>query len=122
MNHYTQTPVNTVFYVAFFSLLLGLLAFAGAEAINAIFSLSIVALYIAYAIPIYARFAFKNDFKPGPFNLGVFVRASAHSDHIRPLTVPSIRANPLAILPSSGCCSWESCFFSRQRLKQMSQT
>ena len=75
MNHYTQTPVNTVFYVAFFSLLLGLLAFAGAEAVNAVFSLSIVALYIAYAIPIVARFVFDNDFKPGPFHLGAFVRA-----------------------------------------------
>ena len=78
MNHYTQTPVNTVFYVAFFSIVLGLLAFAGAEAVNAIFSLSIVALYVAYAIPIVARFAFKNDFKPGPFHLGVFVRASSY--------------------------------------------
>lgn len=73
MNKYTQTPVNTVFFVALLSLLLGLLAFAGPQAINAIFSLSIVALYVAYAIPIVARFAFDNDFKPGPFNLGIFV-------------------------------------------------
>lgn len=74
MNYYTKTPVNTVFYVAFFSLLLGLLVFAGDQAINAVFSLSVVALYIAYGIPIAARFIFKNDFEPGPFTLGVFVR------------------------------------------------
>jgi amino acid transporter len=74
MNKYTQTPVNTVIFVAILSLLLGFLTFAGPQAINAIFSLSVVALYIAYAIPIVARFTFKNDFKPGPFNLGVFVR------------------------------------------------
>jgi amino acid transporter len=74
MNHYTQTPVNTVIYVAFFSVLLGLLVFAGPSATNAIFSLSVVSLYVAYSIPIAARFLFKNDFKPGPFNLGSFVR------------------------------------------------
>lgn len=73
MNDYTKTPVNTVIYVAILSLLLGLLAFAGPSATNAIFSLSIVALYVAYAIPIAARFVFKNDFQPGPFNLGRFV-------------------------------------------------
>lgn len=90
MNHYTQTPVNTVFYVAFFSLLLGLLAFAGPEAINAIFSLSIVALYIAYAIPIFARFAFNNDFTPGPFNLGVFVRKNSFWVADNSLTLSSL--------------------------------
>ena len=46
MNSFTGTPVNTVWFVAVFSLLLGLLAFAGDAAINAIFSMSIVALYI----------------------------------------------------------------------------
>ncbi|KAL1740224.1 amino acid/polyamine transporter I [Schizophyllum fasciatum] len=70
MNKYTGTPVNTVWFVASLSLLLGLLVFAGEQAINAIFSLSIVALYIAYAIPIIARFTGDNDFKPGPFYLG----------------------------------------------------
>ena len=74
MNGYTKTPVNTVIYVAILSLLLGLLAFAGPSATNAIFSLSVAALYVAYTIPIAARFVFKNDFKPGPFNLGIFVR------------------------------------------------
>ncbi|KAI6145912.1 hypothetical protein BKA82DRAFT_29634 [Pisolithus tinctorius] len=50
----------------------GLLAFAGTAAINAIFTMSITSLYVAYAMPIFARFAFDNDFKPGPFNLGIF--------------------------------------------------
>jgi len=74
MNSFTKTPVNTVWFVAGFSVILGLLSFAGAQAINAIFAISVTALYIAYMIPITARFVFKNDFKPGPFNLGVFVR------------------------------------------------
>lgn len=34
------------------------------------FSLSVTALYIAYGVPIAARFLGSNDFKPGPFNLG----------------------------------------------------
>ncbi|OAX32315.1 amino acid transporter [Rhizopogon vinicolor AM-OR11-026] len=72
MNGFTKTPVNTVWFVAGFSVILGMLSFAGAQAINAIFAISVTALYIAYAIPITARFVFKNDFKPGPFNLGVF--------------------------------------------------
>ncbi|KAI5120016.1 hypothetical protein M0805_008477 [Coniferiporia weirii] len=72
MNSYTKTPVNTVWFSSVLATLLGLLVFAGAQAINAVFTLSVVALYIAYAIPIVARFAFKNDFKPGPFSLGVF--------------------------------------------------
>ena len=48
MNAHTGTPVNTVWFTCGFAVLLGLLAFAGAQAINAVFSLSIVALYIAY--------------------------------------------------------------------------
>ncbi|KAH9834444.1 APC amino acid permease [Rhodofomes roseus] len=70
MNSFTGTPVNTVYFTCAFSLLLGLLAFAGDAAINAIFSLSVVALYVAYAIPIAARFLGDNDFQPGPFSLG----------------------------------------------------
>ncbi|KAJ6619043.1 amino acid/polyamine transporter I, partial [Mycena sp. CBHHK59/15] len=72
MNSFTRTPVNTVVFDAFFSLILGLLVFAGPQAINAVFAISVTALYIAYAIPIVARFAGNNDFKLGPFNLGVF--------------------------------------------------
>ena len=53
--------------------LFGALTFPGAQATNAVFAVSIAALYVSYAIPIVARFVFENDFKPGPFNLGVFV-------------------------------------------------
>jgi hypothetical protein len=74
MSKTTGTPVNTVVFDAFFSLVVGLLVFAGPQAINAVFAISVTALYIAYAIPIVARFTGKNDFKPGPFSLGVFVR------------------------------------------------
>ncbi|KZT66736.1 amino acid transporter [Daedalea quercina L-15889] len=72
MNSFTGTPVNTVYFTCTFALLLGLLAFAGEAAINAIFSLSVVALYVAYAVPIAARFLGENDFQPGPFSLGMW--------------------------------------------------
>ncbi|PBK94366.1 amino acid transporter [Armillaria gallica] len=72
MNSYTGTPVNTVVFDAVFAILLGLLSFAGANAINAVFSVSVISLYIAYSFPIAARFIGENNFKPGPFSLGIF--------------------------------------------------
>ncbi|KAF9556455.1 amino acid transporter [Agrocybe pediades] len=71
INSFTKTPVNTVWFDAILSLALGLLVFAGPQAINAVFALSIVSLYYAYAVPIAARFMGDNNFKPGPFNCGV---------------------------------------------------
>ncbi|KIK56176.1 hypothetical protein GYMLUDRAFT_174701 [Collybiopsis luxurians FD-317 M1] len=70
MNRYTETPVNTVIFCASSALLLGLLAFAGAQAINAVFAIAVTAQYVAYSIPISARWLGDNKFKPGPFSLG----------------------------------------------------
>ncbi|KAA1473610.1 amino acid transporter [Dentipellis sp. KUC8613] len=72
VNTRTRTPIGAVWFAAFVSLLLGLLAFAGPQAIGAIFSLVVAGQYVAYAIPISARFLGTNDFKKGPFHLGVF--------------------------------------------------
>lgn len=48
----------------------------GSQAIDAVFSLSVVGLYIAYGIPIAARWIWHktNNFQPGAFDLGSFVR------------------------------------------------
>ncbi|KAJ6476235.1 amino acid/polyamine transporter I [Mycena sanguinolenta] len=72
MSKFTGTPVNTVIFDAFLSAITGLLVFAGPQAINAVFAISVTALYVAYSVPIVARFAGQNNFKPGPFSLGVF--------------------------------------------------
>ncbi|KAG6853463.1 hypothetical protein C0991_004250 [Blastosporella zonata] len=72
MNSFTKTPVNTVLYDGILAIALGCLVFAGDQAINAVFALSVVGNYIAYSIPIAARFMGNNDFKPGPFTLGAF--------------------------------------------------
>ncbi|KAF9237249.1 amino acid/polyamine transporter I [Melanogaster broomeanus] len=70
-NKYTGTPVNTVWFDGLFALLVGLLALAGPAAVSAVFSISVTAQYVAFMTPIIARFAFGNNFKPGPFSLGV---------------------------------------------------
>ncbi|TFK37004.1 amino acid transporter [Crucibulum laeve] len=68
----THAPINCVWFAAFLSLLLGLLAFAGPAAIGAVFSLVVAAQYVAYSIPISARFLGGKKIKPGPFSLGLF--------------------------------------------------
>ena len=73
MNSHTQTPVHAVVFCAFFSLLLGLLSFAGPVAITAVFTMSIVCQYIVFTTPILARFL-GSGFVHGPFNLGALVR------------------------------------------------
>lgn len=116
MNGYTKTPVNTVWFSAILATLLGLLVFAGSQAINAVFSISVVASYVAYATPIIARFAFKNDFQPGPFNLGIFVRPSFLLKHSRVFMMFDFRVSHAA---SSPCYGWPSCsLFSSSLLSQ----
>ena len=77
MNGYTKTPVNTVWFCAAGSISLGSLVFAGSQAINAVFSISITGLYLAYSIPIAARWIWRKDngWTPGAFSLGAWVSA-----------------------------------------------
>ncbi|KAG2356430.1 amino acid/polyamine transporter I [Suillus spraguei] len=70
INGYTKTPVNTVWFDTACVLVIGLLAFVSTAAINAVFTIGLTASYVSYITPITTRFAFKNDFKPGPFHLG----------------------------------------------------
>lgn len=72
INRYTRTPVNPVVFDGLLAISLGLLVFAGDQATDAVFSMSIIGWYIALAIPIAARFMGTNTFKPGPFRLGIF--------------------------------------------------
>jgi amino acid transporter len=77
MNRFTKTPVNTVWFCAAGSIALGALVFAGSQAINAVFAISVSAQYIAYAIPITARWIWRkeNGWTPGTFSLGAWVSA-----------------------------------------------
>ena len=73
MNPTTRTPIHGVIFAALVSWCLGMLGLAGANAVTAVFALAVVGQYMAYVIPISARFAFENDYKPGPFTLGKYV-------------------------------------------------
>ena len=77
VNRFTKTPVNTVWFCAAGSIALGALVFAGTQAINAVFALSVSAQYVAYAIPIAARWIWRkeNGWTPGTFSLGAWVSA-----------------------------------------------
>lgn len=55
------------------SALLGLLAFAGSEAIAAVFSIGIAGQNLAYVLPIAARLASKKEDATGPYSLGKLV-------------------------------------------------
>ena len=76
VNTYTGTPVNTVWFDCVLALLIGLLALLGRAAVSAVFTISVTATYVEYITPIVSRFVFENDFKPGPFSLGVFVSSA----------------------------------------------
>ena len=73
VNSRTRSPVNCVWFAAFLSSLLGLLAFVGKNAIGAIFSSAVTSQYLAYSIPISARFLGHKEIKRGPFSLGRWV-------------------------------------------------
>ncbi|KAG5650707.1 hypothetical protein H0H81_011303 [Sphagnurus paluster] len=73
INKKVKVPVNTVVFDGLLALSLGLLVFAGDQAISAVFSLSLAGLYVAFTIPILARFLGTKKFTPGPFTLGLFV-------------------------------------------------
>ncbi|KAI6100282.1 amino acid/polyamine transporter I [Pisolithus sp. B1] len=72
VNKSASAPINAVWFVVICATLLGLLAFAGTQAISAVFPLAISAMYVAYTITIAARWLGDNDFKRGPFHLGIF--------------------------------------------------
>lgn len=75
MNRFTKTPVNTVWFSAIGAILLCALVFVGTQAIDAVFSISITPLYVAYSIPITARWIWRkeNGWMPGTFSLGAWV-------------------------------------------------
>ncbi|KAI6163157.1 amino acid permease-domain-containing protein [Pisolithus thermaeus] len=77
VNKSASAPVNAVWFAVICAILVGLLAFAGTQAISAIFPLATDALYTAYSITIAARWLGNNNFKRGPFHLGMLPSPSA---------------------------------------------
>ena len=74
LNH-KQTPVGAVLFVVVAALLITLPALWNVEAgipvaFFAVVSITVIGLYIAYAIPIYLRWRIGDAFKPGPWTNG----------------------------------------------------
>ncbi|KAF8347229.1 amino acid transporter [Amanita rubescens] len=72
IDHRVYAPVRCVWFAVVVAFLLGLLAFAGPNAIGSIFSLAVVSQYMSFIIPITARHLGGENISPGPFHLGIF--------------------------------------------------
>ncbi|KAJ2961494.1 hypothetical protein NQZ79_g3279 [Umbelopsis isabellina] len=68
---YTSTPINAVWMLVSCSAVLGCLGFIAISALNAVFNVASIGLYVSYTIPIFCRITIgRNNFVPGPFSLG----------------------------------------------------
>jgi amino acid transporter len=70
-----QTPTWAVLFVAVWALIITIPAIKGNKqgttvAFLAVTSITVIGLYIAYAIPIFLRWRMGDEFKPGPWTLG----------------------------------------------------
>lgn len=75
VNKYTYTPVNAVWFNTIIGTAILFMIFAGDIAIGAIFSVGGIAAYIAFTTPVAMKVIFVRDnFRPGPWNLGKFSR------------------------------------------------
>lgn len=93
VNKRTQTPVNAVWFNTLIGALLLLLMFVNEIAIGAIFSVSAIAQYFAWTVPIFIRvFVVSDRFRPGPWNLGRFSR---------PIGAVAVRPVPWRLCSSS---------------------
>jgi amino acid permease (GABA permease) len=70
INKRTGTPTNSIWFAAVFAFVLGIPYLKSAVAYNAIVSIAVIGLYIAYIIPIFLRLKAKDNFEIGPWNLG----------------------------------------------------
>ena len=110
MNKFTKTPVNTVWFCAIGASGLGLLVFSGTQAMNAVFSISITALYIAYSIPIAARWIWRkeNGWTPGAFSLGAIVGVLIGSSFRRQMTHRQCEIGRADLARSSPSPGWRA--------------
>ncbi|CAK0780294.1 hypothetical protein CVIRNUC_005001 [Coccomyxa viridis] len=70
VNPWTKTPVNAVLFMVTLAFILGLPMLSSTIAFQAVVSISVIGLYISYAIPIAIRLLNNKQFQPGPFHLG----------------------------------------------------
>ena len=111
VNKRTHAPVPAVWFSVILSLLLGLLSFAGPSAIGAVFSLVVAGQYVAYSIPIAARFIGGRKIELGPFNLGKLVRSYYYYYPSGNLSFPLTTDEEYSC--SSDCCDFYDFYHNR---------
>jgi amino acid transporter len=67
-----KTPIGAVWLAVSVAFVLALPALWSATAFTAITSINVIGLFTAYAIPIFLRLRARDEFRPGPFNLGKY--------------------------------------------------
>ncbi|KAK1423101.1 hypothetical protein QVD17_18396 [Tagetes erecta] len=72
VNH-QEVPIHAVWLSAFIAFCMALTSLGSIVAFQAMTSIAVIGLYIAYALPIFFRITLaRNSFVPGPFTLGPF--------------------------------------------------
>jgi amino acid permease (GABA permease) len=77
INKRTRTPTNSIWLATAGAFILGLPYLYSPVAYAAVISIAVIALYIAYGIPILLRLRAGSGFEPGPWNLGRWGRPVA---------------------------------------------
>jgi len=111
VNPITHTPVNAVWYNLSIGICLLCLIFGGSLTVGALFSIGAIAAFVAFTTPIFIRVMFvRNNFRPGPWNLGKFsipigIVASAFVALMVPiLCFPSVTGSDLTLQSMNWTC------------------
>jgi amino acid permease (GABA permease) len=107
INKRTRTPTNSIWLAVAGAAILALPAIWNSTAYFAVTSISVIGLYIAYAIPIFLRLQAGDRFVPGPWHLG---RWSRPIGVIATLWVAFIVV--LFVLPPASPITWASFNYS----------
>ena len=86
---------------------MNLLVFAGPVGIGAIFSIGVIAQYVAFIVPVALRVIFvRNNFRRGPWNLGKFSRPCGFIAMAWVVLIIPILCFPAVKRPSAGLMNW----------------
>ncbi|EQC53001.1 hypothetical protein SJAG_06598 [Schizosaccharomyces japonicus yFS275] len=109
----TMTPVHTVIVNGTIAIVVLLLIFAGSITVNAVFSVTAIAAFTAFTVPIFLR-AFivsDKDFRRGPWNLGRFSRPICAIATIFVIIMIPILCFPNSSRPSMQQMNWTCLVF-----------
>lgn len=116
INPRTRTPTNAIWLAAGGAFLLGLPYLWNYSAYQAVTSIAVIGLYIAYVLPTFLRLRQGDAFEPGPWQLGrwsrpigiiavawvVFITVLFMLPQLSPVTASSFNYTPVAVLAVLG--------------------